>query len=141
MWLDSRPDRGNNSYYRFLWLIAGDRRGCLPGLSVKSQPSSFQVENLRRSLEVQYQFNDAGLNDLRYADADARAMRDFLLKPEGGASKPRTLFTWRIAAPRLKQCATPSRVAAAGRSERSGFCLHCFARIADPFDPRKLTSS
>lgn len=31
-----------------------------------------------------YKFNDGGLRDLEYADADARSIRDFLLRPEGG---------------------------------------------------------
>jgi hypothetical protein len=32
-----------------------------------------------------YKFHDGGLNDLQYADADARAVRDFLRQSEGGA--------------------------------------------------------
>jgi hypothetical protein len=35
-----------------------------------------------------YKFHDGGLNDLQYADADARAVRDFLRQPEGGAFAP-----------------------------------------------------
>lgn len=31
-----------------------------------------------------YKYHDGGLNDLRFADADARAVRDFLRQPEGG---------------------------------------------------------
>jgi hypothetical protein len=31
-----------------------------------------------------YKYHDGGLNDLQYADADARAVRDFLRQPEGG---------------------------------------------------------
>lgn len=36
----------------------------------------------------QYKFNERGLTDLAYADADARAVRDFLRRPEGGGFAP-----------------------------------------------------
>jgi uncharacterized caspase-like protein len=35
-----------------------------------------------------YKYNEDGLTDLRYADADARAVRDFLKQPEGGGFDP-----------------------------------------------------
>jgi len=35
-----------------------------------------------------YKFKERGLTDLAYADADARAVRDFLRKPEGGGFAP-----------------------------------------------------
>jgi hypothetical protein len=35
-----------------------------------------------------YKFHDGGLNDLQYADADARAVRDFLRLREGGGFAP-----------------------------------------------------
>ena len=35
-----------------------------------------------------YKFHDGGLNDLQYADADARAVRDFLRQREGGGFAP-----------------------------------------------------
>lgn len=35
-----------------------------------------------------YQYHESGLNDLGYADADARAIRDYLQKAEGGGFAP-----------------------------------------------------
>ncbi|MDT5059997.1 MAG: hypothetical protein QOH63_456 [Acidobacteriota bacterium] len=35
-----------------------------------------------------YKYHDGGLNDLQYADADARAVRDFLRQREGGGFAP-----------------------------------------------------
>lgn len=35
-----------------------------------------------------YKYHDGGLNDLRYADADARSVRDFLRQSEGGGFAP-----------------------------------------------------
>jgi hypothetical protein len=85
----SAVDRDKKSYYASYVLIADEPE--LPDSSMKSPPvkTSFSGRKFAVIIGVsQYQFNDAGLNNLRYADADARAVRDFLLKPEGGSFKP-----------------------------------------------------
>lgn len=35
-----------------------------------------------------YRYHEGGLHDLRYCDADARAVRDFLMTPQGGSFAP-----------------------------------------------------
>jgi len=84
----SAVDRDKKSYYASYVLIADEPE--LPDSSTKAPPvpASFSGRKFAVIIGVsQYQFNDAGLNNLRYADADARAVRDFLLKPEGGSFK------------------------------------------------------
>lgn len=39
-----------------------------------------------------YKYKDGGLNDLQYADADARSIRDFLESPEGGRFAPSSIL-------------------------------------------------
>lgn len=85
----SATDRDDNSYYASFVLIAGKE---LPGNRVSSSTSEPVTKFLGRKFAViigvsRYQFHDAGLNDLQYADADSRAIRDFLLQPNGGGFK------------------------------------------------------
>jgi uncharacterized caspase-like protein len=85
----SATDRDKKSYYASYVLIA-DGPEPLPGTSTKSPPVKAGFSGRKFAVIIgvsQYQFNDAGLNNLRYADADARAVRDFLLKPAGGSFK------------------------------------------------------
>jgi hypothetical protein len=86
----SATDRDNNSYYASYVLIAGREPLSSPASSSKSQPvlTRFSGRKFAAIIGVsRYQFHDAGLNDLQYADADARAIRDFLLQPNGGGFK------------------------------------------------------
>jgi len=85
----SATDRENNSYYASYVLIAGNASikdvGADPSEPVLSQ---FSGRKFAAVIGVsRYAFNDAGLNNLQYADADARAMRDFLQRPNGGGFK------------------------------------------------------
>jgi len=86
----SATDRDNNSYYASYVLIAG--KGSSPNFAPPStsQPvlTKFSGRKFAAIIGVsRYQFHDAGLNDLQYADADARSIRDFLLQPNGGGFK------------------------------------------------------
>jgi uncharacterized caspase-like protein len=79
------------------------------------------------------------LTNLRYADADARAIRDFLLKPEGGGFKASDILYMenngatseavRDALTRLLRRAAPSDLV---------FVYIASHGSPDPFDPRKL---
>lgn len=83
-------DRAKNSYYASFVLIAGKGPLGNPGSSATSNPvrTKFSGRKFAAIIGVsRYQFQDAGLNDLKYADADARAVRDFLLQPNGGGFK------------------------------------------------------
>ncbi len=83
----SATDRDNNSYYASYVLIAG-RSNAKAVRSVSSQPIRFSGRKFAVVIGVsQYQFQDAGLKNLQYADADARAIREFLQRPEGGGFK------------------------------------------------------
>jgi caspase domain-containing protein len=87
----SAMDRDNNSYYASYVLVAGKQSLASIGSPISSQPvlTKFSGRKFAAIIGVsRYQFRDAGLNDLQYADADARAIRDFLLQPNGGGFKP-----------------------------------------------------
>lgn len=86
----SATDRDNNSYYASYVLIAGREPLSNVASSSTSQPvlTRFSGRKFAAIIGVsRYQFHDAGLNDLQYADADARSVRDFLLQPSGGGFK------------------------------------------------------
>lgn len=87
----SATDRDNNSYYASYVLVAGKQSLASLASPISSQPvlTKFSGRKFAAIIGVsRYQFRDAGLNDLQYADADARAIRDFLLQPNGGGFKP-----------------------------------------------------
>jgi hypothetical protein len=87
----SATDRDNNSYYASYVLIAGkDSIANIAPNPSTSRPvlTKFSGRKFAAIIGVsRYQFHDAGLNDLQYADADARSIRDFLLQPNGGSFK------------------------------------------------------
>ncbi len=136
----SATDRNNQSYYASYVLIAGRSPAPSTGSPVKSQPVKFSGRKFAAIIGVsQYRFNDAGLTNLRYADADARAIRDFLLKPEGGGFKASDILYMenngatseavRDALTRLLRRAAPSDLV---------FVYIASHGSPDPFDPRKL---
>ena len=74
---------------------AQDRAGNLARLSipVRRREAAVSSKFSGRKFAVvigvsRYKFHDNGLNDLQYADADARALRDFLRQREGGGFAP-----------------------------------------------------
>jgi hypothetical protein len=84
----SATDRDNNSYYASFVLIAGKEPGNRVSSSTSQPVTKFSGRKFAVIIGVsRYQFHDAGLNDLQYADADSRAIRDFLLQPNGGGFK------------------------------------------------------
>jgi hypothetical protein len=86
----SATDRDNNPYYASYVLIAGKESIANIARPSTSQPvlTKFSGRKFAAIIGVsRYQFHDAGLNDLQYADADARSIRDFLLQPKGGGFK------------------------------------------------------
>ena len=136
----SARDQNQNSYYASYVLIA--KRQLASGSSTKSAPVKATFSGRKFAVIIgvsQYQFNDAGLNNLRYADADARAVRDFLLKPEGGSFKASdivymenagaTTEAVRDALMRLLRRAAPADLV---------FVYIASHGSPDPFDPRKL---
>ena len=135
----SATDQNKNSYYASYVLIAGGQRPSA-GSSTKSQPVTFSGRKFAVIIGVsQYRFNDAGLNNLRYADADSRAVRDFLLKPEGGSFKASDIVYMENGA------ATTDAVrdALMRLLRRPALGDLVFIYIAshgspDPFDPRRL---
>ena len=87
----SATDRDNHSYYASYVLIAG--RGDTARETSRSEsqavPTKFSGRKFAAIVGVsKYEFHDAGLNDLQYADSDSRSVREFLLRPEGGGFKP-----------------------------------------------------
>jgi len=136
----SATDRDKNSYYASYVLIAGGA-GLVAGSSVKSQPlTKFSGRKFAIIIGVsRYQYHDAGLNDLQYADADARAVRDFLLKPQGGGFKASDIIymensgatteSVRDALRRLLPRAAPNDLV---------FIYIASHGSPDPFEPRKL---
>src|SRR5215510_10482328 len=136
----SATDRDNNSYYASYVLIAGTETTAGP--ATKSQPAVTRFSGRKFAAIIgvsRYQFHDAGLNDLQYADADARAVRDFLLLPEGGGFKPADIVYMenngatsdlvRDALTRLLPRATPDDLV---------FIYIASHGSPDPFEPRKL---
>ncbi len=84
----SATDRSNRSYYASYVLIAGRGEARASARTNSAPPIRFTGRKFAVIIGVsQYQYQDAGLKNLQYADADARAIRDFLLRPEGGAFK------------------------------------------------------
>src|SRR6266404_1621283 len=86
----SATDRDNNSYYASYVLIAGKESIANIAPTSTSQPALTKFSGRKFAAIIgvsRYQFHDAGLNDLQYADADARSIRDFLLQPNGGGFK------------------------------------------------------
>lgn len=81
-----------NSSTTAIVIEAQDRAGNLSRLTIpvrRREPavsSKFKGRKFAVVIGVsKYKFHDGGLNDLQYADADARAVRDFLRLPEGGS--------------------------------------------------------
>jgi uncharacterized caspase-like protein len=82
-------DRNDNSYYASYVLIAG-KESIANVVRPSSEPvlTKFTGRKFAAIIGVsRYQFHDAGLRDLQYADEDARSIRDFLLRPGGGGFK------------------------------------------------------
>lgn len=138
----SATDRDNNSYYASYVLIAGSEPLADPGFKSKSQPivTRFSGRKFAAIIGVsRYQFHDAGLNDLQYADADSRSVRDFLLQPEGGGFKASDIIYMenngatteavRDALTRLLPRAAPNDLV---------FIYIASHGSPDPFEPRKL---
>ncbi len=74
---------------------ARDRAGNLTRLTIPVRrreaavSSGFKGRKFALLIGVsKYKFKDGGLNDLAYADVDARAVRDYLQQPEGGGFAP-----------------------------------------------------
>jgi uncharacterized caspase-like protein len=79
-------DRWKHKYYASFLLQAGSRPGEAPFRP--SKPERTTAEKYAVIIGVsRYQHAGQGLPNLRYADRDASAFRDFLLSPEGGAFK------------------------------------------------------
>jgi uncharacterized caspase-like protein len=138
----SATDRDNNSYYASYVLIAGREPLGNAASSSKSQPVSARFSGRKFAAIIgvsRYQFHDAGLNDLQYADADARSVRDFLLQPSGGGFKASDIIYMensgattdvvRDALMRLLPKAGPSDLV---------FIYIASHGSPDPFEPQKL---
>lgn len=74
---------------------ARDRAGNLSRLTIPVKrreaavSSAFKGRKFALVVGVsKYRFHDGGLNDLAYADVDARSVRDYLKQPEGGGFAP-----------------------------------------------------
>ena len=86
-----------------------------------------------------YKYHDGGLNDLAYADADARAIRDFLVRREGGGfSSTDILYLENEQATinGVRQAMT-SFLNRAGRDDLL-FIFLASHGAPDPYDPSKL---
>lgn len=79
----------------FVTIEAQDHAGNLARLSIpvrrREAAVSSQFTGRKFALVIgvsKYKYHDRGLSDLNYADADARAIRDFLRRREGGGFAP-----------------------------------------------------
>jgi hypothetical protein len=86
-----------------------------------------------------YKYHDGGLNDLGYADADARAIRDFLQRREGGGFSPSDVLYLENAQATINAVrqAMSSFLAKAGRDDLL-FIFLASHGAPDPYDPSKL---
>jgi uncharacterized caspase-like protein len=139
----SAVDSDKHPYYASFVLIAGGADKGRPSQSgPESRPamSKFSGRKFAVVLGVsQYKFQDAGLNNLKYADSDARAVRDFLLSREGGGFAQSDILYME------NEAATIDLVRAAlmGFLSKAGPNDLVLIYIAshgspDPFDPGKL---
>lgn len=137
----SATDRDNHSYYASYVLIA-DRGDTARGTSrSESQPvTKFSGRKFAAIVGVsKYEFHDAGLNDLQYADSDSRSVRDFLLRPEGGGFKPSDILYMENsgATTEVVRDALMRFLPKAGPNDLV-FIYIAGHGSPDPFDPQKL---
>jgi uncharacterized caspase-like protein len=136
----SAVDSDKHPYYASFVLIAGKGRPGPSGPESRPAMSKFSGRKFAVVLGVsQYKFQDAGLNNLKYADSDARAVRDFLLSREGGGFAQSDILYME------NEAATIDLVRAAlmGFLSKAGPNDLVLIYIAshgspDPFDPGKL---
>lgn len=139
----SAIDSDKHSYYASYVLIAGGAARNRPSpLRSESSPvlSKFSGKTFAVILGVsRFKFQDAGLNDLKYADSDARAMRDFLLRREGGgfAQSDMLYMENETATTDLVRAALTRFLPKAGPNDLV-FIYIASHGSPDPFDPRKL---
>jgi uncharacterized caspase-like protein len=138
----SAIDSNRRSYYASYVLIAGGAGRNRESASSEARPvlTKFSGRKFAVVLGVsRFKFRDAGLHDLQFADADARAVRDFLLSPQGGGfARDDVLYL-------ENEAATSEAVRAALNRflPKAGPADLVFVYIAshgspDPFDPQKL---
>jgi hypothetical protein len=139
----SAIDSAQRSYYASFVLIAGGgARNRPPPLRSESPPvlSKFSGKTFAVILGVsRFKFQDAGLNDLKYADSDARAIRDFLLRRDGGgfAQSDMLYMENETATTDLVRAALTRFLPKAGPNDLV-FIYIASHGSPDPFDPRKL---
>lgn len=139
----SAIDSDKHSYYASYVLIAGGAdRGRQRTPRSESRPvlSRFSGRKFAVVLGVShFKFQDAGLNDLKYADSDARAVRDFLLRPDGGgfAQSDMLYMENEAATTDLVRAALTRFLPKAGPNDLV-FIYIASHGSPDPFDPRKL---
>jgi uncharacterized caspase-like protein len=137
----SATDRDNNSYYASYVLIAGN--ASIKEVGAQATEPVFTQFSGRKFAAVigvsRYAFNDAGLNNLQYADADARAIRDFLIRPSGGGFKESDIVYMENSG----ATSVAVRTALERLLPKAGPNDFIFVYIAshgspDPFDPQKF---
>ncbi len=80
-------DRAKREFYASYVVILGDRNAAVEKNDwTNGKPERFSGKKYAVIVGVsEYQFTDAGLKSLQYADDDAKAIADFLKTPAGGA--------------------------------------------------------
>lgn len=135
----SATDRDNNNYYASYVLVAG-KEPLITTTTSSSVPVKFTGRKFALIVGVsRFQYPDAGLTNLQFADADARAIRDFLLQPQGGGFKPSDI----IFLENSGATSTSVRDALTRLLPKAGPNDLVFVYIAshgspDPFNPKKL---
>ncbi|HSS20369.1 MAG TPA: caspase family protein [Pyrinomonadaceae bacterium] len=138
----SATDRDNNSYYASYVLIAGKESVVNIASPATSKPVLTKFSGRKFAVIIgvsRYQFHDAGLNDLQYADADARSIRDFLLQPNGGGFKASDIIYMENngATSEVVRDALTRLLPKAGPNDLV-FIYIASHGSPDPFDPQKL---
>ena len=136
----SAVDQDNNSYYASYVLIAGKGTTVGRGPSDQSQPLSFSGRKFAVVIGVsEYQFPDAGLANLKFADEDARSIRQFLLDPRGGGFRQSDILYMvdREATTEVVRDALVRFLPKAGPNDLV-FIYIASHGSPDPFDPKRL---
>lgn len=138
----SAIDSDKHPYYASFVLTAGgaDSRSNTSRPESRTAVSKFSGRKFAVVLGVsRFKFQDAGLNNLKYADADARALRDFLLSRQGGGfAQSDILFMENEAATTdLVRAALSGFLSKAGPNDLVLIYIASHGS-PDPFDPGKL---
>jgi hypothetical protein len=138
----SAIDSNRQSYYASYVLVAAGpgRNRQSPNAEPRPVLTKFSGKKFAVVLGVShFKFRDGGLRDLQFADSDARAVRDFLLSPQGGGfAQSDLLYLENEAATSDAVRSALNRFLPKAGPDDLVFIYVASHGSPDPFDPRKL---